>query len=256
MGSSGTQAADFIKILYPTLRAANLTTGISCCDASGWYAQSAMMSGLAAVENEIAIITAHPYSTPATSSLTKLHQTWQTEWSNQKGANYTTDWYTSEANPGEGLTWATNIWTGLTSGNCSAYLYWVGAQFGEYRNTQLISINFDGTLTVPTRYWAFTQYSRWVRPGAIRVATTSSTTNIKTSAFKNLDGSLAVQAINSGTSNYTLTLSLKGISGNTVTSWLTDNTHDLYASDAVISSSGTTIIGTVPLKSLVSFIIS
>ena len=210
MGSSGTQAADFIKILYPTLKAANLTTGISCCDASGWYAQLFMMQGMASVENEIGIITAHPYSTQATFSLTTLHQVWQTEWSNQKGDNYTTDWYSGTGNAGEGLIWATNIYNGLTIGNCSAYLYWQGAQFGEYRNTMLVSVNVDGTITIPKRYWAFAQYSRWVRPGAVRVATTSSTDNIKISAFQNLDGSLAIQTINSGASDYILAFGKRG----------------------------------------------
>lgn len=274
MGTSGAQAADFINVLYPTIKAANLTTGISCCDGSGWYAESILTSGLAAVANQLAIRAAHPYSTPATFSLTTLQPTWQTEWSSkfrrpssfnsdslmpykdQKGANYTTEWYSGENNPGEGLIWATNIYTGLTSGNCSAYLYWQGAQFGEYVNTALLSINFDGTLTVPKRFWAFAQYSRGVRPGAVRVAATSSTTNVKVTAFENLDGSLAIQAINSAASNYNMSLSLKGLTGKTITSWLTDNNNNFTTWNGTLASSGTGLTGSVPPYSLVSFIIS
>lgn len=152
MGTSGTQAADFIKVLYPTLKAANITTEIGCCDGFGWYAESSPTSGLASVASQLGIRAAHPYSTPATFSLTTLQQTWQTEWSNQKGANYTTEWYSGENNPGEGLIWATNVNTGLTSGNYSAYLYWQGAHFGEYINTVFIGVNFDSTITVPKRF--------------------------------------------------------------------------------------------------------
>ena len=254
MGSSGTQAADFIKVLHPTLQAANLTTGISCCDASGWYAESTLTSGLAPVAHQLAIRTAHPYSSSATFSLTTLQQVWQTEWSNQKGANYTTDWYSGENNPGEGLIWAMNIYTGLTSGNCRAYLYWQGAQYGEYVNTALISVNFDGTVTVPKRFWAFAQFSRGARPGAIRVATSSSTTNVKVTAFQNLDGSLAIQSINSATTYYNITLTLNGLTGKTVTSWLTDNNNNFTTGD--VQTSGTSFTSIVPPHSLMSFIVS
>jgi hypothetical protein len=89
MGTSGTQAADFIKILYPTLKAANLSTGISCCDGSGFRAEQQYTSGLASVAKQLGIRAVHPYSSQLTGSLTTLQQTWQTEWSNQKGANYT-----------------------------------------------------------------------------------------------------------------------------------------------------------------------
>ncbi|KAG0651887.1 hypothetical protein D0Z07_0827 [Hyphodiscus hymeniophilus] len=252
MGTSGAQAADFINVLYPTLKAANLSTGISCCDGSGWYAESVYTSGLASVASKLAIRSSHPYSTPATYSLTTLQPTWQTEWSNQKGANYTTEWYSGENNPGEGLIWATNIYTGLTSGNCSAYLYWQGAQYGEYVNTALLSVNFDGTLTVPKRLWAFAQFSRGVRPGAVRVATTSSTTNVKLSAFQNLDGSLAIQTINSASSAYNVTLTLKGLTGMKVASWLTDNNNNFTAWDGALTS----VTGSVPPCSFVSFIVS
>jgi hypothetical protein len=36
MLSSGAQAADFIKVLAPTIKAAGLNTTIACCDSEGW----------------------------------------------------------------------------------------------------------------------------------------------------------------------------------------------------------------------------
>lgn len=39
MLSDGQQAADFLKILYPTVQASGLQTEIACCDGSGWEQQ-------------------------------------------------------------------------------------------------------------------------------------------------------------------------------------------------------------------------
>lgn len=67
MLSSGTQAADFIKVLYPTLQSAGLAdhVKITCCDSEGWNNQKTMTSQLisAGVENQVGIITSHSYVT-------------------------------------------------------------------------------------------------------------------------------------------------------------------------------------------------
>lgn len=58
MRSSGQQAADFVKVLRPTLDKANFTAvRITCCDAEGWSDQQGMMSGLASVEDLLGTIT-------------------------------------------------------------------------------------------------------------------------------------------------------------------------------------------------------
>lgn len=58
MRSSGQQAADFIKVLRPTLDKANYTNvKITCCDAEGWSSQQSMMSGLSGVSDMLGTIT-------------------------------------------------------------------------------------------------------------------------------------------------------------------------------------------------------
>jgi glucosylceramidase len=123
-------------------------------------------------------------------------------------------------------------------------------------NTALLNIDFDGTLLVPKRFWAFAQFSRGVRPGAVRVGATSSSNNVKVTAFENVDGSLAIQAINTASSNYTLTVALKGLKGKNVTSWLTDNYNNFTISDGALTSSGSGVRGSVPPYPLVGFIVS
>jgi O-glycosyl hydrolase len=117
-------------------------------------------------------------------------------------------------------------------------------------------VNFDGSLSVPKRFWAFAQYSRGVRPGAVRVAATSGTTSVKVSAFQNLDGSVAIQTINSASNAYNISVTLSELTGKSVTSWLTDNNNNFTTTDGALSTSGTTVTGSVPPHSLVSFIVS
>ncbi len=122
MQSSGSQAADFIKVLYPTLQAANFSNvGIACCDAEGWNDMKSMGAALSSVSSMVAIFTGHGYTSSPTSSLSTTHKAWQTEWADLNGA-WQAAWYSS-GGAGEGLTWANNIYTGLTSANCSGYCY-------------------------------------------------------------------------------------------------------------------------------------
>ena len=59
MRSNGQQAADFIKVLRPTLDKANLTSvKITCCDAEGWSSQQGMMGALNGVSSMLGTITA------------------------------------------------------------------------------------------------------------------------------------------------------------------------------------------------------
>lgn len=59
MRSDGQQAADFIKVLRPTLDTANYTqVKIACCDAEGWNSQKNMMGSLNGVANQLGLITA------------------------------------------------------------------------------------------------------------------------------------------------------------------------------------------------------
>jgi len=251
MRSTGQQAADFIKVLYPTLQAANLTSvKITCCDAEGWGTQNQMAGQLqsAGVGDMVGVITSHEYTGRATSAINTKSKVWQTEYADLNGG-WTTAWY-SNGGAGEGLTWAQNIYTALVNANCNGYLAWVATQGGG-TNEKLILIN-NQDVTVSKRLWAFANWSRFVRPGAVRVQTSGG--NLRTSAFLNLDGSVAVQVINTG-SAATVNIAVTGLTGKNVTAWITDNTHDLSTTAATIATDGT-VSGSVPSRAMVSFVIT
>lgn len=250
MRSSGDQAADFIKILYPTLQKAGLAdqVGIACCDAEGWGDQRSMASSLSSVNGMLSIITGHGYTSQPTSAISTPHHVWETEWADLNGA-WQAAFYSS-GGAGEGLTWANNIYTGLTSANCSGFLYWVGAQGGD-TNSKLIRI--DGSTVTPSkRLWAFGQFSRAARPGAVRIGTSGG--SLKTIAFKNVDGTVAVLVINSGSSAASVSLTFQGYNATDVKAWLTDNSHDLNTTSADIASG--VVTGSVPARAMVSFIVT
>lgn len=58
---SAAQAAEFIRILHPTLQKSNLTTKpiIACCDAGGWSHQAGMLGALRSVDDMLGLVTAH-----------------------------------------------------------------------------------------------------------------------------------------------------------------------------------------------------
>jgi O-glycosyl hydrolase len=59
MRSNGQQAADFIKVLRPTLDKANYTgVKVTCCDAEGWSSQAGMMGALGSVDAALGVVTA------------------------------------------------------------------------------------------------------------------------------------------------------------------------------------------------------
>ncbi|KAI0165576.1 glycoside hydrolase family 30 protein [Xylariaceae sp. FL1272] len=253
MRSSGTQAADFIKILGPTLQKANLSSvGINCCDAEGWSIEAGMLSQLSSVDQYISTITAHSYTSSPGSPMNTKHRVWQTEAADLNGA-WQGAWCGGGA--GEGATWANNIYTAVVNANASGYLYWIGAQTGT-TNSKLIRID-GNTVTPSKRLWAFAQWSRSARPAAVRVGTSGAPSGIKTAAFKNVDGSVAVLFINSGTSAASVQIKVSGDTTFNVTeavAYLTDNTHDF--NETTISVVNGAATASVPGRSMMSAILT
>ncbi|KAK0714740.1 glycoside hydrolase superfamily [Lasiosphaeris hirsuta] len=252
MRSSGAQAADFIKILRPTLDKNNLTSIIiNCCDTMGWSVMNTMLGQMRSVESMLGTATGHSYTSTATSTLSTKLKSWMTEAGDNEGA-WTSAWY-SNGGAGEGMTWANNIYTAVTSANVSAYLYWIGAQDrSSNTNSKLIRV-VNKAVEPSKRLWAMGNWSRFVRPGAVRVGASGS--GVRTSAFRNVDGAVAVQVINSGSEKpVTITTSGAGFVAAKAEAWVTDNTRDCNSIAASVDASGK-VTGSVPARSMVTFVL-
>ncbi len=252
MRSSGTQAADFIRVLRPTLDRNNLTSlKINCCDQEGWQGMNSMLGQMRGVESMLDVITGHSYTSQPTSPLSTRLKTWQTEAADLNGA-WTGVWYQS-GGAGEGMTWANNIHTAIVNANASAYLYWIGAQDrSSTTNSKMIRV-VNKAVDPSKRLWAMANWSRFVRPGAVRVSASGS--GVRTSAFQNVDGAIAVQVINSGNArDVTITVSGGDFVATNVTAWVTDNTRDCNQIPATVDASGKAT-GSVPTRSMVTFVL-
>ncbi|KAF2689782.1 glycoside hydrolase family 30 protein [Lentithecium fluviatile CBS 122367] len=258
MLSSGTQAAEFIKVLRPTLDKANLTSvGINCCEATGWSVanQHASQINSAGALGMVYAITSHEYTSRISGTLGTKARVWQTEYSDLNGG-WSTAWY-SNGGSGDGFTWANTVFNGIVNSNLSAYIFWEGVQdraTNNNNNEKLILV--DGqTYQVSKRLWAFAQF-RVVRPGAVRIGA-SGGSNLKSGAFLNADGSVAVVIINSATSTQTVGISVTGapVASGDVRAWYTDNTHDASETTVTVGTDGTAS-ASVPGRGMVSFLVA
>lgn len=109
------------------------------------------------------------------------------------------------------------------------------------------------TVTASATLWAFALYSRYIRPNAVRVATSGAPTNTKVAAFQNTDGSIAVVMLNDGSANQNVTVG--GVSVNTVAAYVMDNSVSSPTTLSTSISSGG-VHATLPEYSLVTFVIT
>ena len=95
-------------------------------------------------------------------------------------------------------------------------------------------------------------YSRFIRPGAVRIGATSRRAGLEVSAFRNSDGSTAVIVLNGTHSRQAAAFSLRGLSAAHVTPYLTDTTHHLSA-QARIAVKNSAFSATLPPRSLITY---
>jgi O-glycosyl hydrolase len=250
------QTANFADVLGPTLARSWLPTQLECCATEGWdYAQQYA----AAIEADpvasffVRLFTSHGYTEAPASPLAGWYKpVWETEWSTFQSWDPAWD----DGTTASGLSWAQNIYTGLTQANLSAFLYWWGTSTPTFNgdNESLVQIN-GSTVTASARLWAFANYSRFVRPGAVRIGATTTDGNLELTAFRNLDGSTAIVVLNTGTSPDAVSFALQHLgirNGTLVTPYLTDSSSDTAAQSPVPVFGGT-LTATLPARSLVTF---
>lgn len=133
----------------------------------------------------------------------------------------------------------------LTVGNMSGYIWWktIGNANGL--------LNASGVLQ--RRAYVMSQYSRFVRPGYVRIAVTGNSSPLGISAFRSEDGAkYAIVAVNNTTQAVTHTFTLQGIAASTVTPVITSATQSLEA-QASVDVSANAFTYTIPATSIVTF---
>ncbi|WP_052422956.1 glycoside hydrolase family 30 protein [Nonomuraea candida] len=192
------EAAEFVKVLGPLAADVNLV----CCESLGWDEAKAYTAAVAAdagARRWVKVHSGHGYGTPVDTPLPTKLPTWMSEW-NPNGHVWNESWY--DGSGSDGYTIATAVHDALTLAGVSGYLYWLGASKGNTR--ALLRIDEEaGTYRVSKRFWALAAFSRFIRPGAVRIGAASALPALKVCAFRNPDGSRVVEVLNTGMSAVT-----------------------------------------------------
>ncbi|KAL3300308.1 cellulosome enzyme [Colletotrichum asianum] len=245
------EAIFFIPTLSKAVQAAGLSTKLTCCDAVGWGSTVKYTNALVAggMESYLGLITSHTYSGDANTALDTKLASWVTESGITNPFDLT--WY-KNGGATEGMTWANKIAVGIINAKLSAYLYWEGFELKQLQSDSHLVDTQDGKTATPSaNFWAFAMWSRHIRPGAQRLATSGMVaSDVLTAAVQNADGSVVVVFTNNGSAAKAASVSFKGFTPKAASAWVTDNSHKVDATQATLSGSGVSV--SVPSKGVVT----
>jgi glucuronoarabinoxylan endo-1,4-beta-xylanase len=183
-----------------------------------------------------------PNPMPASYSTTAGHtvEMWETETSEK----------TSDGNIDSGIYYANQLHKCIVDNNYNAYCYW-----------WLVNTNSDDeglcdSSGNPTkRLYTLGNYSKFIKPGAVRIACTENpSTNVSSSAY--IDTNLnryVIVCVNNNSSAQSTTFNLSGISTSSAVPWITDASNNLVQQSAV-AVSGNSFTFNLPANSVMSFV--
>lgn len=164
---------------------------------------------------------------------------------------------------GDALVYAHNIHDFLTGSNGawtpygSAWFYWnlESAGPGSGASGSCNDGLTDDAFNPAQRYYAIGNFSKFVRPGQVRIAATPTPqTNVYVTAFMNQStGAFEIVAINENSNTISQSFSLSGVSTTSVTPWITSASLDLTEQTAVPVTSGSFTF-TLPASSVTTFV--
>ncbi len=143
---------------------------------------------------------------------------------------------------------AENIHNGLVVGNMSAYVWW-------YIRRSYGPMSEDGTIS--KRGYSMAQFSKWVRPGDIRIAATEQpASNVLVSAYKNDNKQVTIVAINKGNDTYTQSFSIgSGEKIINVDRYRTSANENLALTEN-LENDGSGFFASLPAQSVSTFVVS
>ena len=245
----------FIKdYLKPTFTKDNVPARIILPESSMWsdnLASNILRDKDASTRLDI--VAAHDYSAAQVNPLwavkSQKKEQWQTEVSS-----------ISLNDPGmtDGLYWAKRIYQHMTDAESNAWLWWLAVHpLGPNVDGEgLINIDVtDGTFAVAKRLYTIGNYSRFIRPGYVRIASASyKVSNVYVSAYKaSSTGTFVVVAVNQGNTEQPLNVMLNHFSASAVTPYETSNTKNLQQLPALPVSNGEFSV-TLPAQSVTTFV--
>ncbi|BCJ92717.1 hypothetical protein acsn021_02860 [Anaerocolumna cellulosilytica] len=190
------------------------------------------------------ILGAHLYGTPVSNFSYPLFE--------QKGAGkelwMTEVYYPNSSSSAdlwpEALEVSYHMHSAMVEGNFQAYVWWyIRRNYGPMKE--------DGTIS--KRGYNMAHFSKFIRPGYVRVdATKNPNTNVYTSAYKG-DGKVVIVAINKGTSAVSQNFVLQNGTAASLSSFITDRSRNLATGSTVNASNGS-FTAQLPAQSVTTFV--
>lgn len=144
----------------------------------------------------------------------------------------------------EALDVAYHMHNAMAEADFQAYVWW-------YIRRQYGPMNEDGTIS--KRGDSMAQFSKFIRPGYVRVdATKNPNTNVYTSAYKG-DNKVVIVAINRGTSAVSQNFVLQNGTASSISTWITDASRKV-AAGASINVSNNSFTAQLPAQSVTTFV--
>lgn len=191
------------------------------------------------------ILGAHTYGTPFNNFTYPLFkqkgagkELWMTEVYYPNSDNNSADRWP------EALDVAHHIHHNMVDAEFQAYIWWyIRRQYGPMKE--------DGNIS--KRGYAMAHYSKFIRPGYVRVdATKNPDTHVFTSAYKG-DNKLVIVAVNRGTTAVNQNFVLQNGSASSLSRWITDSSSNLTAGTPLDASSGS-FFAHLPAQSITTFV--
>lgn len=144
----------------------------------------------------------------------------------------------------EALDVAYHIHHNMVDAEFQAYIWWyIRRQYGPMKE--------DGNIS--KRGYAMAHYSKFIRPGYVRVdATKNPDTHVFTSAYKG-DNKLVIVAVNRGTTAVNQNFVLQNGTASSVSRWITSSSSNLTAGTPLDASSGS-FFAHLPAQSITTFV--
>lgn len=221
---SGQQLHDFVPYLHSAIQSVDGgSTEIMIAESSQWdfsLTQASMADPKVAAD--VDILAAHGYaSNGVTAAPNYGKHVWQTEDSSQSA--------TYDGSMADALAWAAQIHQYLTVAQVNAWHWWFLSDGPKYGNGTDNAALTDINLNYAKRAYMTGQWSKFVRPGWIRIGV-SYNGPLQITAFKDPGGRrFAIVVINSSRSRASQTFALNGFTANSVSPWITSPSLSLAA---------------------------
>jgi O-glycosyl hydrolase len=267
-GACGWSAAALdsqVQALGSAFTSAGLSTKIILGEAYD-YANSSNYFGAclsdSSCNSHLSVVSGHGYGYPDTPiapgsggypALSAGYHIWQGETADNEATSFNSGMLDSGGAAGA-LTMAENMHNFLVTGQVSSYNWWelgyIDNSGGTCQNCELVDQNLDFT----KRFYAFGNFSKFVRPGMVMIgATNNPQSGVYVSAYLKQSNSFAIVVVNTNSSPVSQTFNLSGLSAGSVTPYITDNNNNL-AGQSSVPISASSFTSTLTPSSVTTFV--